>query len=486
MAPGSSLRLGCVLALCLLTNAQALATTSAAPATIPGDTAAGAAFEHSTLPSPPVMAEAPPPATTIEEKPATADSSGHTPWHWALNEKVRRISGFGIAILMGSMLLLSYIDRRHTRHLAEAPPMTVLIPCYNDGASIEATLASVFANDLSGRNEVIVINDASRDDSGAQLERLQQRYPFRLIVNPVNRGKAVSLNEAAREARHEIILCIDADTELNRKAATDMLARFAHDDRVGAVSCPYRPSNRGFLPAMQAIEYSMLLLTQGAHNLTSAMALWGGCLMVRREAFKDAGGFSIDAITEDVDLAFKLNRTGWRVEQSFVAVRSSVPSTVRAWVRQKLRWTAGGMQCYIRHVPVWFRNPSQITFILAYSLLILSSIPAVLADLHLGEDMVDIFNALNRNNTVMASIIAMLGFYGRDLLRRMLGSGLCCLLSTIYIFPLIKRPRQIWKLLLVFPFSLLYFPAYIIVSLFGIANGIRSLRRLLPSDVRGW
>jgi len=86
----------------------------------------------------------------------------------------------------------------------------------------------------------------------------------------------------------------------------------------------------------------------------------------------------------------------------------------------------------------------------------------------------------------MASIIAMLGFYGRDLLRRMLGSGLCCLLSTIYIFPLIKRPRQIWKLLLVFPFALLYFPAYIIVSLFGIANGIRSLRRLLPSDVRGW
>jgi hypothetical protein len=83
-------------------------------------------------------------------------------------------------------------------------------------------------------------------------------------------------------------------------------------------------------------------------------------------------------------------------------------------------------------------------------------------------------------------MVEVIAVHGRELLRRMLGSGLCCLLSTVYIFPLIRRPRQSWKLLLVFPFSLLYFPAYIVVSLFGIANGLRSLRRLLPSDVRGW
>jgi cellulose synthase/poly-beta-1,6-N-acetylglucosamine synthase-like glycosyltransferase len=163
-----------------------------------------------------------------------------------------------------------------------------------------------------------------------------------------------------------------------------------------------------------------------------------------------------------------------------------VPATLRAWVRQKLRWTAGGMQCYVRHVPVWIRNPSQIAFIFAYSLLILSSIPAVLSDLRFGGNLMTLFTALNRFHTVSASIVEVLGFYGRDLLRRMLGSGLCCLLSTVYIFPLIRRPRQCWKLLLVFPFSLLYFPGYIVVSLFGIANGLRSLRHLLPSDVRGW
>jgi poly-beta-1,6-N-acetyl-D-glucosamine synthase len=414
------------------------------------------------------------------------DKPWRMPWHWALNENVRKLSGYGLAALMAIMLLLSTIDRRRTRPLTVMPPMTVLIPCYNDGASIGATLASVFAAPPPCQIEVIVINDASRDESATQLARLQQIHPFRLVTNPVNRGKALSLNDAVREARHEIILCIDADTELNPAAVTDMLARMTCDRHVGAVSCPYLPSNRGILPAMQAIEYNMLLLTQGAHNLTSAIALWGGCLMIRREAFFAAGGFSAGAITEDVDLAFKLNRVKWRVEQSFVPVDSVVPHTLRAWIRQKLRWTAGGMQCYVRHVPVWIRNPSQIFFILAYSLLILSSIPAVLSDLRFGESIMDLFAVLNRFNTVRASVVEVIAFHGPDLLRRMLGSGLCCLLSTAYIFPLIHRPRELWKLLLVFPFSLVYFPAYILVSLFGIAAGVRSLRRLLPSDTKGW
>ena len=477
MRLGSSpLRLGCVLALLLLTAGLAR-PAAGGPQEPPRDAVVRAGSSPAPDAQPPTPADAPHPA---------AAKPWRMPWHWALNENVRRISGYGLAALMGSMLLLAFLDRHRTRRLAALPPMTVLIPCYNDGASIGATLASVFANDPSGQNEVIVINDASRDDSALRLERLQQQYPFRLIVNPVNRGKAVSLNDAAREARHAVILCIDADTELNPRAVGDMLARITCDRHVGAVSCPYHPSNHGILPAMQAIEYRMLLLTQGAHNLTSAMALWGGCLMVRREAFLAAGGFSADAITEDVDLAFKLNRLKWRVEQSFVAVDSAVPATLRAWVRQKLRWTAGGMQCYVRHVPVWIRNPSQIAFILAYSLLILSSIPAVLGDLRLGEDMMDFFTVMNRFNTVRASVVEVIAVHGRDLLRRMLGSGLCCLLSTVYIFPLIRRPRELWKLLLVFPFSLVYFPAYILVSLFGIATGVRSLRRLLPSDVRGW
>ncbi len=433
------------------------------------------------LPAAPAPPE-PAPAVFQAEETAPAARS----WHRALTDNVRRVTGVGFAGLMAAMLLLSHIDRRRKRLLLVHPRLSVLIPCYNDGASAEDTIASVFSSYDRDLLDVIVIDDASNDDSASRLAELQRHYPFRLLTHAVNRGKSPSLNEAARLARHDMLLFLDADTQLNPGAVTDMLARLESDPRLGAVSCPYRPANRGVLPKMQEIEYNMLLLTQGAHNLTSAMALWGGCLAVRRMAFERIDGFSLNAITEDVDLAFKLNRAGWRVEQSFVAVASIVPRSLRAWIRQKLRWTSGGIQCYVRHTPVWLRNPIQIFFVVCYSLLTLTSIPALFADLRFGEHVVALFRALYDVYPLRVSLAQVYASCGTDLVKRIVQSGAFCLFSTIYVLPLVQRSRDVLKLLLVIPFSLAYFPAYILVSLIGIAIGLRSLKWLNPAAVKGW
>ena len=76
--------------------------------------------------------------------------------------------------------------------------------------------------------------------------------------------------------------------------------------------------------------------------------------------------------------------------------------------------------------------------------------------------------------------------FGHDLLRRFRSVMLCCSLSCIYIVPLIRRTRDLFRLLLVIPFSMIYFPLYIAVSIFGTAIGIRSLLFPKKSDIRGW
>lgn len=432
------------------------------------------------------LSAAPPPHQAPVGYEAEAATPAARSWHRALTDNVRRVTGVGFAGLMAAMLLLSCLDRRRRRVLRGRPRLSVLIPCYNDGASVGDTIASVFASYDRDRLEVIVIDDSSSDDSASRLAELRRDYPFLLLTNATNRGKSPSLNAAARLASHELLLFLDADTQLNAAALGDLLARLESDPRLGAVSCPYRPANRGVLPKMQEIEYNMLLLTQGAHNLTSAMALWGGCLAARRAAFDQVGGFSPHAITEDVDLAFKLNRCGWRVEQSFVAVASIVPRSLRAWIRQKLRWTSGGIQCYVRHTPVWLRNPIQIFFVVCYSLLTLTSIPTLFADLRFGEHVVALFRALYDVYPLRVSLAHVYASYGTDMVKRVLQSGAFCLFSTIYVLPLVQRTRDVLKLLLVIPFSLAYFPAYILVSLIGIAIGLRSLKWLNPAAVKGW
>ena len=397
--------------------------------------------------------------------------------------KTRKWSGGVFLLLMAWMLLLTYLDSRHPRKPDSATPVSIVIPCYNDAASVQTAIASVFKACPHELIDLIVINDRSTDDSLARIREMASRHTFRIVDNQENKGKARSLNDTIPLARNDFVLCLDADTFLNRKALSDMLARMKADDRLGAVSSPYRPANRGFLPLMQGVEYSMLLLTQGAHNITSAMALWGGCMMVRKTAFKDVNGFRLDAITEDVDMAFRLNRRKWRVEQSFRPVRSLVPDTLRGWMRQKLRWTSGGTQCYFRHFRVWIRNPIQLFFILSYSLFIASSV----LDFFDGVDVVGSVGVFwDPQVSFWRNLANLTSAFESDILRRFQSVMLCCSLSCIYILPLIKRFRDVFRLLLVIPFSMLYFPLYIFVSLFGTAVGIRSLIFPKQSDIRGW
>ena len=397
--------------------------------------------------------------------------------------KTRKISGAAFILLMVLMLVLTYLDSRHPRKLVENLPVSILIPCYNDSASVQETIASVFKAYPAELVDLIVINDRSTDNSLARISEMARRHVFRIIDNEVNKGKARSLNDVIPLAKHDYVLCLDADTILNRSALRDMLARMEADCRLGAVSSPYRPKNRGFLPLMQAVEYSMLLLTQGAHNITSAMALWGGCMMVRKSAFAEVRGFRLNAITEDVDMAFRMNRCRWRVEQSFRPVRSLVPSSVRGWIKQKLRWTSGGTQCYFRHARVWIKNPIQLFFILSYSFFIASSV----LDFFEGVDVVGSVGVIwDSSLSFWKNIVNLNAAFGADVLRRFGSVVLCCGLSCVYIFPLIKRAGDVFKLLLVIPFSMLYFPCYMIVSLFGTAIGIRSLVFPKKTDTCAW
>ena len=397
--------------------------------------------------------------------------------------KTRKISGSAFILLMVLMLVLTYLDSRHPRSLAANLPVSIVIPCYNDSASVQETIASVFKAYPAELVDLTVVNDHSTDDSLAQISEMRKRYAFRIVDNEANKGKARSLNDVIPQAKHDYVLCLDADTILNRSALRDMLARMEADHRLGAVSSPYRPKNRGFLPLMQAVEYSMLLLTQGAHNITSAMALWGGCMMVRKTAFAEVCGFRLNAITEDVDMAFRMNRFHWRVEQSFRPVRSLVPSSLRGWIKQKLRWTSGGTQCYFRHARVWIKNPIQLFFILSYSFFIASSV----LDFFEGVDVVGSVGLIwDSAQSFWKNIINLNAAFGADVLRRFGSVVLCCSLSCIYIFPLIKRGRDLFKLLLVIPFSMLYFPCYMVVSLFGTAIGVRSLVFPKKTDTCAW
>lgn len=388
-------------------------------------------------------------------------------------------------MLMTTILACAILDRFKRRAIAPFQPLTVIVPCFNDGATVAATLRSIFASWPGELLDVIAIDDASKDDSLARIHEVAAQHPVRVIAHPRNLGKSEALNRAVREARHATILFVDADTLLTPGAAGDMNTRLAHDSRVGAVSCPYAPVNRGFLPALQAVEYSMLRIGQGAGNVTSALALWGGCLMIRRAALDAVAGFSRNAITEDVDLAFKLNSKGWRVEQSFVFVQTSVPTTWRVWMRQKVRWTSGGFQCAFRYPGVWLTNPVQMMFICAYAVLTVLGLFNMAADaswIAIGSRVADLWAA----DVPMAALWSMTWLtHGPVLMAKLLTMAGLGLVSLVYVLPTIARLQDWMRIALVLPFSIGYFPLYLLVSVVGFCLWFFSLRKC-GTEARAW
>jgi cellulose synthase/poly-beta-1,6-N-acetylglucosamine synthase-like glycosyltransferase len=159
--------------------------------------------------------------------------------------------------------VLFYIDKRKIRKPHDNPYITFIIPCYNDGHIIDTTIESIYKSYSKEKMELIIINDCSKDDSVEQIKKKQQIYNFSFIDLPYNIGKSDALNTASKRAKYDLICFVDADATINARALNDVLERFHSDKNIGAISCPYTPSNMGsFWPWMQDIEYTMLKFVQ--------------------------------------------------------------------------------------------------------------------------------------------------------------------------------------------------------------------------------
>jgi poly-beta-1,6-N-acetyl-D-glucosamine synthase len=378
---------------------------------------------------------------------------------------------------------LGFIDKRKNRPTIKNPEISFIIPCYNDADSVEQTIKSIYEV-CDANADVIVIDDCSTDNSREKLSELKNILGFKLILNQSNLGKTKTLNDNFHLTKNNIVIFVDADVIVNRDALNDAIARLMKSG-VGAVSCPYRCKNKGFIPLMQTIEYNMLSFVQGAYNVFSAIALWGGFIVIKRKAFLDAEKFSLNAITEDMDLAFKLNKNGWRVEQSFKFIRTYVPETIFGWAKQKIRWSAGGFQCFIKYYRVWLRNPLHLLFLTTFCLLTIFSTFKLGNSIFLWDNIIDYFVKVNRSESIWMSLHLTVMLYGVSIFKKIMVQLSFTLFSLPFVLPLVSTIKQLYLFLLIVPFSIIYIPFFSIISILGATHYLRK-RRSLEVANRTW
>ena len=243
--------------------------------------------------------------------------------------------------------------------LPEHPPMvSILVPCFNEGENVAETIAGLAAQSYP-RFEIITINDGSRDRTGIILNGLTVRYPnLRVIHHAKNQGKAMGLRMGSLVARGEHLVCIDGDAVLHPNAVAHLVAPLIRYPRVGAVTGNPRIRNRAtLLGQIQVGEFSSIigLIKRAQRIYGNVFTVSGVIAAFRRSALHRIGYWSIDMITEDIDVSWALELDQWSIQYQPSAVCwILMPETIKGLWRQRLRWAQGGAEVFLKQLrSIW-------------------------------------------------------------------------------------------------------------------------------------
>jgi len=242
--------------------------------------------------------------------------------------------------------------------LAKYPPVSILIPCYNEGENIRETIEYLLQQNYP-HYEIIAVNDGSKDNTLDILQGLARQHEKVRVVNlATNQGKAVGLRTAALLANSEYLICIDGDALLATNAVAWMVRHFIDNPNVGAVTGNPRIRNRStLLGKIQVGEFSAIvgMIKRAQRNYGRIFTVSGVIAAFRKSALQDVGYWSPDMITEDIDISWKLQLAGWTIPfETNALCWVLMPETLNGLWKQRSRWAQGGVEVVMRYFSALF------------------------------------------------------------------------------------------------------------------------------------
>jgi biofilm PGA synthesis N-glycosyltransferase PgaC len=268
----------------------------------------------------------------------------------SLSSTHRRRSPFGWrnAIRKAAARRPSNASARHQQRAdvsayVEVAPLTVLVPAYNEGASLGDTIRSLQSQTLRPM-EIIVVDDCSTDDTAAVAEGLG----VRVIRPPRNTGsKAGAQNFALQFVDTPFTMAIDADTTLDPDAI-DRLMRALEDPTVGAACGFVLPRHvRTIWERGRYVEYLFAFtFYKQVQDFYGKPLISSGCFSAyRTDVLREHRGWPTRTLAEDMDLTWSLYQSGHGVRFVPDALCYPIePHDFSFMSKQLKRWSHGFVQ----------------------------------------------------------------------------------------------------------------------------------------------
>ena len=229
--------------------------------------------------------------------------------------------------------------------------ITAIVPAYNEEKSIVECVASL-VKQTRLPDEIVLVNDGSSDRTGLLASMLAHIVDRLVVVSLAeNSGnKALALKAGSRYISGDIVVCLDADSELDSRYI-ELVERRMKDPSVGAVCGRVISKSFNIITMVRQLEYLLadLVFKPGQDVMGTIFVAPGVGGAFRAYLFKKE--LSADTVAEDMDLTLSVHEAGFKVVYEGKAIAyTQDPPNLRSYIRQLRRWHSGFFQCFRKHL----------------------------------------------------------------------------------------------------------------------------------------
>jgi len=274
------------------------------------------------------------------------------------------------------------VTRKGEITLKTYPAVTVIVPCWNEEKTIFKTVHSLLGMHYpKDKLHIFLVDDGSTDRTWEVIQSFE-KYENVTIFHKENGGKHTALNLGLANLKTDFLGCLDADSIADKESLVRIMSYFEKDPTAMAVAPSIIVHNpKTIIQDAQRAEYYMAVYVKKMLGFLGAIHVTPGPLTIfRKKVFDDLGPYRHAHNTEDMEIAYRMQKNHYKIEQCNDAyVYTNTPPTALKLYKQRLRWIYGFINNTIDYKGVLFRKkygnfsmftvPSGIVSIVAASYL---------------------------------------------------------------------------------------------------------------------
>ncbi|MES3004513.1 MAG: glycosyltransferase family 2 protein [Patescibacteria group bacterium] len=238
------------------------------------------------------------------------------------------------------------------------PSVTVIVPCWNEQNTVSRTIHSLLNLDYpKNKLKIMIVDDGSTDKTWERIQKFKNN-PQIILHTKENGGKYTALNYGISKLDTELVGCLDADSYVHKDALKTIVTYFQNKETMAVAPSIKLWQPKGPLQLLQKVEYGFGIFTRKMFQYMQSVYITPGPFSIfRKEVFDKLGGYRHAHNTEDIEIALRMQKNGFKIAHAHKAFVYTVPpNSFGRLLTQRTRWSHGFLKNAMDYKELFFKK----------------------------------------------------------------------------------------------------------------------------------